>query len=425
LKTWRIALLLVLPLAALSIASCSPFGNGKANANQQLVKVARGDLTVKVSGSGNLEVIASRRLAFSAPGQVASVYVTEGQKVAKGDRIASLVTDTLELAVSQAQLGLSQAQVGIVNADVAVKAAQQVLDAALGRPTYTEVETAQTDVDEAKSYLQYITTNMADTSTVDAQAWATALAYAQAKLAAAEAKLRALLTNYDTEEIALKRLQVTAATQSRDLAAQSLKYAQNALDQAQRQLDDATIFAPFDGVVARLNVKEEDSVSPAVIIAEVVDSSAMQLDVQVDEIDIVDVYLGQKALVSVDALPNLTIDGTVSSISVLPALQSGVVVYDTRISFKAPNNKALKPGMSASADVIVSERKNVLLVPDRAIGKNDKGDAIVTAIVDGKTEQKVVTTGASDGIQTEIVAGLNEGDTVVVERSNQAAPGLF
>ena len=424
-KTWRIALLLLLPLVALSIASCNPFGGGKTNANQQLVKVARGDLTVKVSGSGNLEVIDSRNLAFSVPGQVGRVYVTEGQKVAKGDRIASLVTDSLELAVSQAQLGLSQAQVGIVNADVAVKASQQVLDAALGRPTYTEVETAQTDVDEATSYLQYITSNMADTSTINAQAWATALVYAQAKLAAAEAKLNALLTNYDTGEIALKRLQVTAATQSRDLATQSLKYAQDALDQAQKQLDNATIVAPFDGVVARLNIREKDTVSPTLVVAQIVDPAAMQLDVQVDEIDVVDVYLGQKAVVSVDALPDLTIDGTVSSISVLPAPQSGVVVYDTRISFKAPDIKALKPGMSASADVIVSERKNVLLVPDRAVGKNDKGDATVVVMVDGKTEQKIVTIGISDGIQTEIVAGLSEGDTVVVERSSQTLPGLF
>ncbi len=424
-KTRRIALLSVLTVLALSITSCSSFGSGKPNATQQLVKVTRGDLTVKVSGSGNLEVIDSRKLAFSSPGQVGRVYVTEGQKVAKGDRIASLVTDSLELAVSQAQLGLTQAQVGVVNADVGVKAAQQVLDAALGRPTYTEVETAQTDVDEAKSYLQYITTNMANTSTIDAQTWAAAFVYAQAKLAAAEAKLNALLGNYDTEEIALKLLQVTAATQARDLAAQSLKYAQNALDQAQKQLDSATIVAPFDGVVARLNVSENDTVSPAVIVAEIVDPSAMQLDVQVDEIDVVDVYVGQKALVSVDALPDLAIEGNVSSISVLPAPQSGVVVYDTRISFKAPDNKALKPGMSASADVIVSERNNVLLVPDRSIGKNDKGDATVVVMVDGKTAEKVVTTGISDGIQTEIIAGLKEGDTVVVERSNQAAPGLF
>ncbi len=248
-KTLRIVVLTALSLLGLGLASCTSLGN-KPGANQQLVKVARGDLTVKVSGSGNLQTVNSRSVSFGVPGQIATVYVTEGQKVAKGDRIASLVSDSLELAVSQAQLAVSQAQLGLVNADVAIKGAQQVLDAALGRPTYTEVETAQSDVDEAKSYLQYVTSNIANAPADQQQMWAAALVYAQAKLAAAEAKLNALVGNYDTEEIALKRLQLAAATQSRDLAAQSLKYAQDALQYAEGQLADAAVLAPFDGTVA-------------------------------------------------------------------------------------------------------------------------------------------------------------------------------
>lgn len=423
-RTIRIVCLMALSLSALGLASCTSLGN-KPGANQQLVQVARGDLTVKVSGSGNLQAVNSRSLSFVLPGQVAAIFVTEGQKVAKGDRIASLVSDSLELAVSQAQYAVSQAQVGMINADVAAKSAQQILDAALGRPTYTEVETAQTDVDEAKSYLQYVTSNMAGAPPDQQQMRAGALIYAQSKLAAAEAKLNALVGNFDTEEIALKRLQVTAATQSRDLAAQSVKYAQDSLQYAQGQLSDATIVAPFDGLVARLNVRGGDTVSPGIVVAQIVDPSAMQLDVQVDEIDVVDVVAGQRALVDVDALPNLTLEGTVGSIGLVPAPQSGVVVYTARINFKASNVGGLRPGMSASADVVVDERTNVLLVPDRAIGKNAKGDATVTLRVDGKNVEQVVTTGITDGIQTEIVAGLKEGDTVVVERPASTSPGLF
>ena len=423
-KIRHIAFMLGLPLVALSMAACS-IGNSSKTTNQQLVKVTRGDLTVSVSGSGNLEVIHSSKLTFGAPGQVGAVYVSEGQKVSKGDRIAALATDSLDLAVSQAQLALVQAQAGVVNADVAVNSAQQVLDAALGRPTYTEVETAQTDVDEAKSYLQYITSNMANAPPQQQQAWATAFYYAQAKLVAAEAKLNALITNYDTEEIALKRLQVDAAKKSRQLAEQSLKYAQDVLDHANRQLDEATIDAPFDGVVARLNIKEKDNVSPAVVVAEIVDPSEMQLDVQVDEIDVVDVHPGQHANIEVDALPGKTIVGSVDSISLLPAPQSGVVVYDARISFKVPPGGGLRPGMSASADIVIDQRKNVLLIPDRSISKNSKGESIVMMMVDGKAEEKVVTTGISDGITTEVLGGLAEGDTVIVERSSQSTPGLF
>jgi multidrug efflux pump subunit AcrA (membrane-fusion protein) len=177
LKTRHIALILGLYLAVLGAASCS-IGNGSKTSNQQFVKVTRGELTMSVSGSGNLRVIRSSKLTFAAPGQVASVYVSEGQKVAKGDRIAALATDSLELAVSQALVALTQAQAGLMNADVGVNSAQQVLDAALGRPTYVEVETAQTDVDEAKSYLQYVTSNMVNAQPEHQQMWATALFYA-------------------------------------------------------------------------------------------------------------------------------------------------------------------------------------------------------------------------------------------------------
>ena len=423
-KTIRIGVLTAMSLLALGFASCTSLGN-KAGANQQLVKVARGDLTVKVSGSGNLQAVNSRSVSFGVPGQVASVYVTEGQKVAKGDRLASLVVGSLELAVSQAQLGVSQAQLGLVNADVAVKSAQQILDAALGRPTYTEVETAQSDVDEAKSYLQYVTSNMASVPPDQQQMWAAALIYAQAKLAAAEARLNALVGNYDTEEVALKRLQLTAATQSRDLAAQSLKFAQDSLKYAEGQLGDATIVAPFDGLVAKLSVKDGDTVSPGMAVAQIVDPSAMQLDVQVDEIDVVDVFVGQKVMVDVDALPNLTIEGAVGSIGLVPTPQSGVVVYTARITLSAPGGVGLRSGMGASADIVVDERKSVLLVPDRAIGKNAKGESTVVLRIDGKNEEQVVTAGITDGVQTEIVSGLKEGDTVVVERANSASPGLF
>ncbi len=423
-KTIRIGVLTAMSLLALGLASCTSLGN-KPGANQQLVKVARGDLTVKVSGSGNLQAVNSRSVSFGVPGQIASVYVTEGQKVAKGDRIASLVADSLELAVSQAQLGVSQAQLGLVNADVAVKSAQQILDAALGRPTYTEVETAQSDVDEAKSYLQYVTSNMGGVPPDQQQMWAAALIYAQAKLAAAEAKLNALVGNYDTEEVALKRLQLTAATQSRDLAAQSLKFAQDSLKYAEGQLGNATIVAPFDGLVAKLSVKDGDTVSPGMAVAQIVDPSAMQLDVQVDEIDVVDVFVGQKVMVDVDALPNLTIEGVVGSIGLVPTPQSGVVVYTARITLSAPGGVGLRSGMGASADIVVDERKSVLLVPDRAIGKNAKGELTVALRIDGKNAEQVVTAGITDGVQTEIVSGLKEGDTVVVERASSASPGLF
>ncbi len=424
-KAWRLVGFLFLCFTVVGTLSCDALGGKTAGTTQQLVKVTRGNLTVTVSGSGNLEAINSRRLSFGMPGRVGNIHVAEGQRVIKGDRIATLATDSLELAVAQAEVALAQAVATVSQADIGLKTAERALNEALGRHTFSEVEIAQTDLDEAKSYVQYLVSNMAAASPAQQQTWATALIYAQARLAAAEAKLDALITNYDTEEMAIRRLQVEAARQSKDLAEQSSKLAKSTLDQARKQLEEATMVAPFDGIVARLNVNAKDSVSPGVAVAEIIDPSRMRLEIQVDEIDVTQVRAGQKASIEVDAAPGQRIEGTVDSIDVLPSLQSGVVTYDTLVVFEVPENAGLRAGMSASADISVAERKSVLLVPDRAIRKNAGGEDVVTVISNGQTREKAVTTGISDGILTEITGGLEEGETVVVERSNQSAPGLF
>jgi HlyD family secretion protein len=425
LKGWRLGAFLFLCLTAVGTLSCDALGGKTGGTTQQLVTVTRGDLTVTVSGSGNIEAINYRRLAFSAPGQVGKIHVAEGQKVVRGDRIATLVTDALELAVSQAEVALAQAAAGVSQADIGLKTAERALNEALGRRTFSEVETAQTDLDEAKAYVQYLNSKLAGAPMAEQATWATALGYAQVRLAAAQAKLDALITSYDTEEMAIRRLQVDAARQSRELAQQSSTLARSALDQAIKQLDEATMLAPFDGMIARLYVRDQDPVSPGVVVGEIVDPSRMRLEIQVDEIDVTQVRVGQKGRIDVDAVPGQRLEGTVDFISLLPSPQGGVVSYGTRLVFAVPEQAGLRTGMSASADITVAERKGVLLAPDRAIRKNSRGEDVVTVVLNGQNVERAVTTGISDGIQTEITGGLAEGDTVAVERTNQPAPGLF
>jgi HlyD family secretion protein len=129
--------------------------------------------------------------------------------------------------------------------------------------------------------------------------------------------------------------------------------------------------------------------------------------------------------IALDAIPDLELDGKVDFISDLPSAQTGVIVYDTRITFDVPAGRDFKVGMSASADIVTAVRENILLVPDRALGKNEAGEMVVTVRADGKDQVKVVTTGISDGLQTEIVSGLQEDEMVVVERSSQSIGGFF
>jgi HlyD family secretion protein len=419
---------LILPVCLLSViiglVSCSSLQN-QNGATQQLVKVTKGDLAVTVNGSGNLETTQSRILTFGTSGQIQAVYNKEGDKVKKGDRIASLVTNPLALNLTQAEVAYAQAQMSVTQAEVSLKSTQLALNQALGRLTFVEVQAAQADVDSGKVYLEYVTTRMNQASPEEMSSWMTAYSYALARLAAAETKLNAMLTNSDTEEVALARFQVEAAQQSVALANKSLDLAGQTLKEAQRQLDEATLKIPFDGVIARLDAKEGDMVSPAVPVAVIIDPAEMQFEIQVDEIDIVNVKPGQKVKIELDAIPGVALEGRVQFISDLPSTMSGVVVYDTRISLAVPDNLDLKVGMSVGADIVTAEKEKVLLVPDRAIGTNDKGETVVTVRVDGADQTRVVTTGISDGIQTEIVDGLQEGDTVVVEWASKSVSGLF
>ncbi len=418
----RAIVALLLGVVLVGAAACSGRQTGTT---QELVKVARGDLAVTVSGSGDIEVPNDQKLTFDTAGKIDRVYVKEGDRIHKGAPVVSLTTEAQQLAVKQAEAGLAQAQAGVVQAQAALKAAEYALNLSLNQYTMTQIEAAQTDVDEAKAYVQYITTNMATAMPDQQPLWANALVYAQAKLAAAEVRLNALVGNYDTEEVAIKRLQADAARQALAAAEQAAALADQTLTEAKRQLDGATLVAAFDGVVGRLNVKAGDAVSPVVVVAEIIDPSEMRLKVQVDEIDIASVKMGQTASLQMDAAPALKITGNVTAIALLPTLQTGVVTYDATVSFTPPPDSGLRVGMSATADIIIARRTGVLLVPERAIGQNSQGQTVVKVQANGKTEDRVVVVGITDGIQTEIVSGLSEGETVVVERAAQQSGGFF
>ena len=356
----RAIVALLLATVLVGAAACNV---GQTGTTQELVRVARGDLAVTVSGSGAIEVPNDQKLTFDIPGKIDRVYVKEGEHVRKGAPVASLTTEAQQLAVKQADVGRSQAQAAVIQAQAAVKAAELALNLAL---------------------LQ----NVAD-------------------------------------DVVIRRLQVDAARQALTAAEQSVALAEETLAEAKRQLEAATLVAAFDGVVGRLNVKAGDTVSPMVVVAEIVDPSEMRLKVQVDEIDVASVKVGQTASLQVDALPSLEITGNVTAIALLPTLLTGVVTYDATVSFAPPPESGLRIGMSATADIVTARRTGVLLVPERAIGQNSQGQMVVQVQANGKTEERVVVVGITDGIQTEIISGLSEGEMVVVERAAQQSGAFF
>lgn len=412
-KRWlKIIGLLLLGLVLLGgTIGCNPFAGDGDEAAQQLAEVERGDVRISVDGSGNIQLANDVKLSFGVGGRIDRIYVEEGEIVGKGEVLAELETDDLELALTQAEVTLATQQVAVTQAELNLEQAEYNLDQAMELYTWPEIEVAEADVDDAEAFLEYA---------LDKGLSPTTIVYAQARLDAAQARLDAMITDYDTEEVALEKMKVGLAEQSLELAKQSLEQAQQSLKYAEKQLKEATISAPFAGVIADIYADEGDVVLPPTLTTQsiiyLVDLSTMELDLDVDEIDIPGVKVGQKTVITVDALPDVEFEGEVRTISSVAKEEAGVVIYEVKIGFDVPEVTELRVGMSADVDIVMEEASNVLLIPERAITEDSEGNPVVMVKVGDQTEERKVVTGLSDGFYTEIVSGLSEGETVVLPK---------
>jgi len=187
------------------------------------------------------------------------------------------------------------------------------------------------------------------------------------------------------------------------------------------------ILAPFDGIVVSVGVKKNDVLSAmdysSKTAVQLVDTSQIKFQGQVDEIDIMKIKTGQKATISVDAVPNKTFTGTVSFISPYgTADTNNVVKFPVTIKLD-PTDVALKGGLTATADIVISSAANTLLVPLSAVTTTSAG-SFVTVVDEatGKQEKREVTLGSQNLQFAEVLSGLKEGDKIVVEEKVTGAP---
>lgn len=192
---------------------------------------------------------------------------------------------------------------------------------------------------------------------------------------------------------------------------------QIALEEALEQLEGATILAPFDSLVASVGAKAGEKVTSGTAIVTLIDPSVVEVQGTVDEVDVAQAKVGQDVTITLDALSGVTLRGKVQSVAPTATTQSGVVSYSVSISVNNPSGDVgLKAGMTAAATITTQRKENVLLVSSRAI-KRTGGQQVVEVMVDGQTEQRTVRTGITDGQQTEILSGLEEGEQVVIQAS--------
>ena len=272
---------------------------------------------------------------------------------------------------------------------------------------------------------------------------------ANADLIQAEARLQRDKNSYDRqqklfEEGVISKEQVEAAQAQYDVSAAQtnairfqIKQAEASLKSTLDNLAKTTYSSPIDGITTSLRVEEGEVAiigtmnNPGTVLLTIADLSVMEVEVEVDETDVVGVQMAQTAKVRVDALPETVFTGQVTEIGSSALQQStGVAATQESKDFKVvvtlddPSHR-LKPGLSASADIVVAERKQALAVPISALVLRDKPQADPKAPAGAKEEEGVfvvendrvkfapVVKGITGGMMIEIVSGLQEGQSLV------------
>jgi len=195
---------------------------------------------------------------------------------------------------------------------------------------------------------------------------------------------------------------------------------QNSLFDAQQNYSDYFIRAPFDGLVVEMNSSKGDSVTSGTVIATLITSQKI-VEITLNEIDATQIKVGQKAVLTFDAVADLFITGEVVEIDVLGAVNSGVVSYDAKIVFDVQDDR-VKPGMSASINIIIDSKSDTLLAPVSSVKSMGVGN-YVEIINDGQTERKMVVTGLSNDTMIEIIKGMEEGEEIITQTINNGSSG--
>jgi HlyD family secretion protein len=201
--------------------------------------------------------------------------------------------------------------------------------------------------------------------------------------------------------------------------------AQASLKQLEEQLSYTTITSPMDGTILSRDVEIGDAVSSilvlgstATLVMTIGDTTQVYVQGKVDESDIGKVYLGQAARIKVESFKDKTFQGKVTKIAPLGVEKDNVTTFEVRVSIDNPGGE-LKANMTANAEILLEEHKNVLTVPEQAV-LYDKDRNASVEVPDAKTKtgrRKIdIKAGISNGTKTEVLAGLKSGDTVILQQ---------
>jgi len=358
----------------------------------KLGTVQKGDIARSVVATGKIQPRTKVEVKSKASGIVKRIFVDYGEYVRTGQTLVELDKEELQARVREASATLMAAQ-----------AAEEAAQAAHER---NKVEAEGPD-------LPFLQSAMERAKKLHSQGLISK--------AVLEESEKAYQMSLNRQMTALRNVAVTRAEMAKAKA--QVAQARAALERAEEDLRNSTIVSPMDGLVLSRNVEVGDAVSSilvlgsqATLVMTLGDVGDVYVLGKVDQADIGKVYLNQRARIVVESFKDKKFEGQVTKISPLGVEKDNVTTFEVRVSIKNPGGE-LKANMSANAEIILEERNGVLLVPETAVIYDKDRQAFVEVPDSTKEKGKSrmpVQLGISNGLKTEILAGLKEGQKIVL-----------
>ncbi|MCR4434579.1 MAG: HlyD family efflux transporter periplasmic adaptor subunit [Clostridiales bacterium] len=399
-----VAVLVIVIIAANILkggGAVSVFASGPVH-NVTVKKIERGDITSTISASGVIEEMEKAEIYFDTPLKVKELLVEKNQKVVKGQKLVELDMDSLQSELEQLKISrnvqvlsakTASTQSDVIQAENAVKSAERAY------------EDSKKKYEDSKTLFA---TNAISKSELDAAE--KAMTDAQMALDNAKASYQDVVTSKS----------VNVDTQNLNLKATDLKIAD--LEKKIQNIREGMV-SPIDGVVAEVNLTRGGYTSNVQSAFKIVNPEKLQVRADVKEFDIKHVAVGQSVSITGDAISKEDgIVGKVQSISSVAKKNKTTSGDETLIEVVVSvdkSNPVLKPGLSVTCDITTSEKKNVLLA-DFQMLKDDKDGNKMVYVAEGKDNAMVmrerrVKLGISSELNAEVLEGLKEGDTVILD----------
>ncbi|MHB9034919.1 MAG: HlyD family secretion protein, partial [Anaerolineae bacterium] len=367
--------------------SVNPAALAANTPGETTTRVTKGSIELVVSSTGSLAPERQAALGFTSSGTVNAVSAVKSSRVTAGQTLATLDSTNLQTAVKQAEISLSNAQVtlnkvsqkasadDLAAARLSVQVAQVNLNTLQNAPTPDDAKTAEISVEQAKNSL-WIAQSQRDAVKGNSMSTEASKAQADVSVANAEFSVRQAELNYQTVLAGATESQILSAKnqllQAKNTLAKleaqpnadDVASAQNQIElatlnlqTAKDNLKNATLSAPFAGLLAGWTVQVGDTVGPATVAGTLIDDSKYHVDISFDETEIANLAETQPATITLDAFPDQVLTGTVTAVDTLGTITQGVVYYNVRVDLN-PSQLALRPSMTAAVDIVSQHKDN-------------------------------------------------------------------